>query len=479
MSSSNVVDLTGDGKLTKTVLKEGSGSCPVRGQEVVAHYVGTLEKNGEKFDSSRDRDEPFTFQLGMGQVIKGWDLGFASMKKGEKAVLTIDAEYGYGERGSPPKIPANATLKFEVELLDFRDKEKEIWEMDAAEKIAKGSELKAKGNAEFKKKNYEEACRVWSRALEFVDKIGNKDDGTPASSDQVEEASKLCVSMWSNKAASFLKLGRHSETIKNASLVLKRDPDNVKALYRRGAARARFDEYKEAAKDLVRANKLDPKNKAVVKEYKALKKRMKDAKRKAKSVFGNAFKKISMYEEKPASLDEDNHSGPKVFFDVEEGGDKVGRIVFQLYADTTPKTAENFRALCTGEKGVSKSGAKLHYKGSKFHRIISDFMLQGGDFTAGNGTGGESIYGAKFDDENFRVKHTQPGLLSMANAGPNTNGSQFFITTVATPWLDGKHTVFGRVVKGADVVHAIEKTKTDKNDKPTTDIKIQSVTLGF
>uniref|UniRef100_A0A1I7UI36 Peptidyl-prolyl cis-trans isomerase n=1 Tax=Caenorhabditis tropicalis TaxID=1561998 RepID=A0A1I7UI36_9PELO len=164
-------------------------------------------------------------------------------------------------------------------------------------------------------------------------------------------------------------------------------------------------------------------------------------------------------------------SRPNVFFDITVGGKAAGRIVMELYSDIVPKTAENFRALCTGEKGVGKSGKPLHFKGSKFHRIIPNFMIQGGDFTCGNGTGGESIYGEKFPDENFKEKHTGPGVLSMANAGPNTNGSQFFLCTVKTEWLDGKHVVFGKVKEGLEVVKLVEANGS-QSGKPVAECVI-------
>ncbi|KAF1917627.1 peptidyl-prolyl cis-trans isomerase D [Ampelomyces quisqualis] len=163
---------------------------------------------------------------------------------------------------------------------------------------------------------------------------------------------------------------------------------------------------------------------------------------------------------------------PRVFFDIAIGDVRAGRVAFELYNDIVPKTAENFRALCTGERGMGAAGKPLHYKGSGFHRVIKGFMIQGGDFTMGNGTGGESIYGEKFEDENFEKLHEKPFLLSMANAGPGTNGSQFFVTTVPTPHLDKKHVVFGEVINGKSIVRTIENLKTQGGDKPRDDATI-------
>jgi len=174
---------------------------------------------------------------------------------------------------------------------------------------------------------------------------------------------------------------------------------------------------------------------------------------------------------------EDTKKGPKVtdkvWFDVKIGDKDIGRIEIGLFGKTVPKTVDNFIGLSkTHLTEKSEDGKLVGYKGSIFHRIIKDFMIQGGDFTNRDGTGGRSIYGDKFADENFKLKHYGAGWLSMANAGKDTNGSQFFITVKKTPWLDGKHVVFGKIIKGMSVVRQMESAKTDSRDRPSQDIVI-------
>eukprot|EP00670_Eutreptiella_braarudii_P020898 CAMPEP_0174351496 /NCGR_PEP_ID=MMETSP0811_2-20130205/8889_1 /TAXON_ID=73025 ORGANISM="Eutreptiella gymnastica-like, Strain CCMP1594" /NCGR_SAMPLE_ID=MMETSP0811_2 /ASSEMBLY_ACC=CAM_ASM_000667 /LENGTH=194 /DNA_ID=CAMNT_0015480791 /DNA_START=17 /DNA_END=598 /DNA_ORIENTATION=- len=163
---------------------------------------------------------------------------------------------------------------------------------------------------------------------------------------------------------------------------------------------------------------------------------------------------------------------PIVYLEISIAGKNLGRITLELYAERCPKTAENFRQLCTGEAVSKTDGRKMCYTGSVFHRIIRDFMAQAGDITNLNGTGGESIFGPKFDDENFYYRHNEPGILSMANAGPNTNNSQFFITLKTQPHLDRKHVAFGRVMQGMAVVREMEKVSCDRDDFPVDPVVI-------
>jgi len=479
-NSNEPIDIHGDGGILKEILipapADARGPPPV-GSKVKAHYTGTLVSDGSKFDSSVDRGDPFEFTIGQGQVIKGWDDGFASMKVGEKAKLTIRSDYGYGDSGSPPKIPAKASLNFEVELMDYtqgedsdsgKPKKKEKWDMSPEEKKAKAESLKEEGTGLFHKGEYEQAAEKYNEAAEYI----HEDEEYGDNELIPDDTQPLYISCMNNASMCWLKVGNYGKTVSSCTSVLMVEEKNLKGLYRRGMARMNMEDFTKAKEDLLAAHHIDMTNKSVKKALSTLKATIASFKKKEKNMFAGMFEKVCMYDDKSTAdvnvVPNANGDNPHVFMDIKQEDNKLGRIVMQLYMDITPKTAGNFKALCTGD-----NKDKLTYKNSVFHRVISEFMIQGGDITNADGTGGKSIYGNTFADENFNIKHYKGGLLSMANSGKNTNGSQFFITLKDTPHLDGKHVVFGEVVEGMDVVRLIEGVGKGENDKPKEDVVVE------
>ncbi|XP_951815.1 cyclophilin, putative [Theileria annulata] len=378
------------------------------------------------------------------------------MKMGEKALLVIQPEYGYGKSGAGEAIPPNSVLNFEIELINFRVKPKNKWEMSIDEKLQASLDVKLDGNNKFSQGNYRGAISMYLEGLEYLSE----------SSEWPDESMKLAnttkLQCYLNLSNCYLKVSEFRDAEKNASEALKLDNHNIKALFRRALARLNYDILDGAIEDLNSLLKLDPNNLDGQKYLKLAKQKQASYNQADKKRFGTIFSKMTLYNEKKGVRD--LKSLPKVFLEISLR-DKTFKMVVALFSDTVPKTAENFRKLCQPDH-------EFNYKNCKFHRVIRGFMVQGGDFTNGDGTGGRSIYGEKFDDENFIDKHTERGLLSMANSGPNTNGSQFFVTFGPAPHLDGKHVVFGKVVEGLEFLDELENVETGPSDRPVNDVVI-------
>ena len=280
--ATDYVDVSGDGGLFKKILAEGSGEYPNVGDEVEAHYTGTLD-DGSVFDSSRTRGKIFKFVIGKGQVIKGWDQGFISMKKGEKALLRCRSDYAYGPSGQG-SIPANATLTFDVELLGFGPKKKEIWELSNDERISEANKLKTHGTELFNQKSYNEAITSYEEALTYID-------------DTIDLT--LWISLKLNLSQTFININNYIDAIKVSTDVIGKDNNNIKALYRRGISRSFMGFSEEAINDLTQVIQLDPTNVSAKNEIIKIKKLIKENTKKEKALYSNMFSKVSVYDDKP------------------------------------------------------------------------------------------------------------------------------------------------------------------------------------
>jgi len=316
---------------------------------------------------------------------------------------------------------------------------------DLAARLETAMKVKEEGAELYKQHQFNEARDKWAAALQEI-----------STGEEVSSLNRLKLSLHLNLAQVALQLGHYDEVVTQTTAAVKLDPENSKAFYRRGLAYGSLGKCQAAAVDFHKAARLEPRSAEIRKKYEEFKK-----------------KAAEVEAEEWTPPHHDLIKLPQVFLDISVGEKPSARMVFVLYADTVPKTAENFRQLCTEQhEGVTARGKPFTYRNSILHRKIPGLMVQGGDFENENGTGGESIYGRRFEDEAFRDKHTRRGLLAMANDGPNTNGSNFFVSFAPAEHLDRRHVIFGELIQGFDLLDMLEDLPTNPEHRPLDDCVI-------
>jgi cyclophilin family peptidyl-prolyl cis-trans isomerase len=446
--SNEYINLTEDGGVKKKLLSLGSGDQPSNNNEIIISFTSTI-------DNKTTKKENFRFSLGNNEVNSGLEIAVKSMKINEKSSFIISPEYSNNKKNSI----------YEIILLQILPPLKKISEMDFPEKLSRAKMLKNEGVEKYKENEFEIAAEKFLKSIEFIKNSDEKNE------DQIE-GFNLLITLLTNLSNCYNHLKNYEKVMKFTEQALKLKP-NAKNYYFRSIASVNIGNLNEAEKNLTELKKFLNENDEGIKYVQNLIENQKKIQNVNKKKFSKNIFKQKLYDDKPNNFkpnfipEKINEKNPKCFFEIQIGknDENLKRIEFELFKDHVPKTSENFRCLCTGEKN-------LHYKNSIFHRIIKDFAISGGDFENNDGTGGKSIYVKTFEDENFYYAHNKEGILTMANSGKNTNGSQFFITLKETPWLDGKNVVFGRVIKGMDVVNEIAEVETDGQNKPEEEVKI-------
>ena len=524
-----------DRGVLRRILRHGNADAgyPVDGWCAKVNYDAYVEGgwfHGRLVDTSRDRkdeDGDYRFLVGDtheavkdGWVIRGLNYGCLEMHRGERAEIIIAPAYAYGSKGNKahPKIPPNTTLRYVVDMLTWHpalNDEKNMLDMPWRERLELAHATKESANEHFREGQPEEARERYWKAGMLMDVIGNPGTEVEMPAEKMEEQNALAVTCWLNEAMSYIKMAQNEEesgmnhkghpvesstnptlwrkAIASCEVALKLDPGNVKGHFRKGLALQHLHEFGAAKEQFELARKANPASKEIRVALERLRLERDQAELVDKAMYTKVLKKSAgLYSEKVDLSDIAASPGerssrkkipmeielvnPRVYLDFTLGSGRstepLGRVVLELFSDVLPKTAENFRQLCTGEHGLHVlSRRPLHYKGSPIHRVVDGMMIQGGDIVRGDGVSGESIYGGFFADEGFETKHSEAGLLCMANQGRDTNRSQFYITTAALPHLDGRHVVFGKVVQGMDAVKRIEAFPT-VGEKPSVAITI-------